>query len=177
MRAFLPNLPIVMRQHILTKGSVRKHNVAIEALADMSNHLSRPIFVFKRSDNALGVLTEIQDRDGKNVCVAIELNRQIQDGGEILEVNDIRSVHGRNVADIIYPIVQDGTLKWTDKEKGLAYLSSASQYVQQEIDKQDLNTATKVVKDFVNPKVSDENVADEVMSCDGDMGLEDTISL
>ena len=74
MRAFLPNLPVVMRQRILIKGSVRKHNVAIEALADMPNHLSRPIFVFKRSDNALGVLTEIQNRDGKNICVAIELN-------------------------------------------------------------------------------------------------------
>ena len=161
MRAFLPDLPIVMRQRILTKGSVRKHNVAIEALADMPNHLSYPIFVFKRSDNALGVLTEMQDRDGKNVCVAIELNRQIQNGGEILEVNDIRSVHGRNVADIVYPIVQNGTLKWADKEKGLAYLSSASRYVQQEIDKQDLNAATKVVENFVNPKISDENVADD----------------
>ena len=161
MRAFLPNLPIVMRQRILTKGSVRKHNVAIEALADMPNHLSRPIFVFKRSDNELGVLTEMQDRDGKKVCVAIELNRQIQNGGEILEVNDIRSVHGRNVADIVYPIVQNGTLKWADKEKGLAYLSSASRYVQQEIDKQDLDTATKIVENFENPKVSDENVAND----------------
>lgn len=169
MRTFLHDLPIVMRQRILTKGSVKKHNVAIEALADMPNHLSHPIFVFKRSDNALGVLTEMQDRDGKNVCVAIELNRQIQNGSEILEVNDIRSVHGRNVADIVYPIVQNGTLKWADKEKGLAYLSSASQYVQQEIDKQDLETATKVVKDFVNPKVSAENVEDEgIMFRDGD---------
>ncbi len=168
MRAFLPDLPIVMRQRILNKGSVRKHNVAIEALADMPNHLSHPIFVFKRSGNALGVLTEMQDRDGKNVCVAIELNRQIQNGGEILEVNDIRSVHGRNVADIVYPIVQNGTLKWADKEKGLAYLSSASRYVQQEIDKQDLDTAAKVVKDFVNPKVSAKNVADEGMI--GSMG-------
>ena len=155
MRVFLPNLPIVMRQRILTKGSVKKHNVAVEALVDMPNHLSHPIFVFKRSDNVLGVLTEMQDRDGKNVCVAIELNRQIQNGGEILEVNDIRSVHGRNVADIVYPIVHNGTLKWVDKEKGLTYLSSASQYVRQEIDKQDLDTATKVVKDFVNPKESD----------------------
>ena len=163
MRAFLPNLPIVMRQRILAKGSIRKHNVAIEALADMPNHLSHPIFVFKRSDNALGVLTEMQDRDGKNVCVAIELNRHIQNGGEILEVNDIRSVHGRNVADIIYPIVQNGTLKWADKEKGLAYLSSASRYVQQEIDKQDLDTAAKVVKDFTNPNISDENISDEGM--------------
>lgn len=152
MRMFLPDLPIVMRQRILNKGSVRKHNVAIEALADMPIHLSHPIFVFKRSDNALGVLTDMQDRDGKNVCVAIELKRQIQDGGEILEVNDIRSVHGRNVADIVYPIVQNGTLEWVDKEKGLAYLSSASRYVQQEIDKQDLINATKVVENFENPK-------------------------
>ena len=157
MRTFLPNLPIVMRQRILTKGSVGKHNVAIEALADMPSHLSHPIFVFERSNNALGVLTEMQDRDGKNVCVAIELSRKIQNGGEILEVNDVRSVHGRNVADIVYPIVQNGTLKWVDKEKGLTYLSSASRYVQQEIDKQDLNTATKVVENFENPKLSEEN--------------------
>lgn len=155
MRAFLPDLPIVIRQRILSKGSTRKHNVAIDALTDMPKHLSQPIFVFKRSDNALGVLTEMQDRDGKNVCVAIELNRRIQDGGEILEVNDVRSIHGRNVADIVYPIVQNGTLKWVDKEKGLEYLSSASQYVQQEIDKQDLSSAAKIVKDFENPIIPD----------------------
>ncbi|MDY5767252.1 MAG: hypothetical protein SPK03_02560 [Alloprevotella sp.] len=170
MRLFLPDIPIVMRQRILKKGSVKKHNVDVEALANMPQHLSSPIFVFQRSDNALGVLTEMQDRDGKNVCVAIELNRKIQDGGEILEVNDIRSVHGRNVADIVFPIVQNGTLKWVDKEKGLAYLSSASQYVQQEIDKQDLDSATKVVENFENPKVSDEKVSDdeELLFRDGD---------
>ena len=100
----------------------------------------------KRSDDA--VLTSRKDGDARYFRtengVAIELNRQIQNGGEILEVNDIRSVHGRNMADIVYPIVQNGTLKWVDKEKGLAYLSFASRYVQQVIDKQDLNTATKV---------------------------------
>ena len=170
MRLFLPDIPIVMRQRILKKGSVKKHNVDVEALANMPQHLSSPIFVFQRSDNALGVLTEMQDRDGKNVCVAIELNRKIQDGGEILEVNDIRSVHGRNVADIVFPIVQNGTLKWVDKEKGLAYLSSASQYVQQEIDKQDLDSATKVVENFENPQVRDEKVSDdeELLFRDGD---------
>lgn len=71
----------------------------------------------------------MHDRDGKNVCGAMELNAGIQDGGEILEVNDVRSIHGQNVADIIYPIVENNV----DKEKGLDYLSSASRYVQQEI--------------------------------------------
>lgn len=157
MKQFLPDLPIVVRQRILKKGSEKKHNVDVAALANMPRHLSSPIFVFQRSDNALGVLTEMQDRDGKNVCVAIELGREIQNGGEMLEVNDIRSVHGRNVADIVYPIVQNGTLKWADKEKGLAYLSSASRYVQQEIDRSDLSTAAKVVENFENPKSESKN--------------------
>ena len=43
-------------------------------------------------------------------------------------------------------------MKWVDEEKGLAYLSSASRYVQQEIDKQDLNSAANIIKDFENPK-------------------------
>lgn len=159
MKQFLPDLPIVVRQRILKKGSEKKHNIDVAALANMPRHLSSPIFVFQRSDNALGVLTEMQDRGGKNVCVAIELGREIQNGGEMLEVNDIRSVHGRNVADIVYPIVQNGTLKWADKEKGLAYLSSASRYVQQEIDRSDLSTAAKVVENFENPKFESENDA------------------
>ena len=157
MKQFLPDLPIIVRQRILKKGSEKKHNIDVAALANMPRHLSSPIFVFQRSDNALGVLTEMQDRDGKNVCVAIELGREIQNGGEMLEVNDIRSVHGRNVADIVYPIVQNGTLKWADKEKGLAYLSSASRYVQQEIDRSDLSTAAKVVENFENPKPESKN--------------------
>ena len=160
MRTFLPNLPIVMRQRVIKKGSEKKHEVDVSAIMNMPQHLSSPIFVFQRSEDTIGVLTDMRDRNGKNVCVAIELKRQIQQGAEYLEVNDVRSFHGREFKNIVEPIANNKTLKWVDKEKGLAYLSSASQPVQQEIDKQVLNTATKLVKDFVNPKVSDENVAD-----------------
>ena len=160
MQIFMPSLPIVMRQRILNKGSVKKHNVDVSSLTDMPKYLSNPIFVFQRNDNTLGVLTEMQDRDGKSVCVAIELDRKIQDGGEILEVNDVRPIHGRDVADIVYPIVQNGTLRWVDKKKGLDYLSSASQYVQQEIDKQALDSAAKIVENFENPSVEGEKALD-----------------
>ena len=177
MRAFLPNLPIVMRQRVIKKGSEKKHEVDVSAIMNMPQHLSSPIFVFQRSEDTIGVLTDMRDRNGKNVCVAIELKRQIQQGAEYLEVNDVRSFHGREFKNIVEPIANNKTLKWVDKEKGLAYLSSASQPVQQEIDKQVLDIATKVVKDFVNPKTSDENVADEgIMFRDGDMGLDETIT-
>ena len=177
MRAFLPDLPIVMRQRVIKKGSEKKHEVDVSAIMNMPQHLSSPIFVFQRSEDTIGVLTDMRDRNGKNVCVAIELKRQIQQGAEYLEVNDVRSFHGREFKNIVEPIANNKTLKWVDKEKGLAYLSSASQPVQQEIDKQVLDTATKVVKDFVSPKVSDENVADNgIMFRDGDMGLDETIT-
>ena len=177
MRAFLPNLPIVMRQRVIKKGSEKKHDVDVSAIMNMPQHLSLPIFVFKRSEDTIGVLTDMRDRNGKNVCVAIELKGQIQQGAEYLEVNDVRSFHGREFKNIVEPIANNKTLKWVDKEKGLAYLSSASQPVQQEKDKKVLNDATKVVKDFVNPKISDENVADGgIMFRDDDVGLEETIT-
>ena len=159
MRTFLPNLPIVMRQRVIKKGSEKKHEVDVSAIMNMPQHLSSPIFVFQRSEDTIGVLTDMRDRNGKNVCVAIELKRQIQQGAEYLEVNDVRSFHGREFKNIVEPIANNKTLEWVDKEKGLAYLSSASQPVQQEIDKQVLDTATKVVKDFVNPKFESENDA------------------
>ncbi len=177
MCAFLPDLPIVMRQRVIKKGSEKKHDVDVSAIMNMPQHLSSPIFVFQRSEDTIGVLTDMRDRNGKNVCVAIELKRQIQQGAEYLEVNDVRSFHGREFKNIVEPIANKKTLKWVDKEKGLAYLSSASQPVQQEIDKQVLDTAAKVVKDFVNPQTSDENVADKgIMFRDGDMGLDETIT-
>lgn len=157
---FLPNLPMVIRQRILTKASVKKHNVDLLALRDMPKIMSHPVFIFQRAGNAIGILTEMKDRDGKNVCVAIDLAKTIQDGGETLEVNDIRSIHGREISDIVYPLLKNGTLKWVDKEKGLAYLSSASRHVQQEIDKQDLSSAAKIINDFENPVIKGENVSE-----------------
>ena len=170
MRAFLPNLPIVMRQRVIKKGSEKKHEVDVSAIMNMPQHLSSPIFVFQRSEDTIGVLTDMRDRNGKNVCVAIELKRQIQQGAQHLEVNDVRSFHGREFKNIVGPIANNKTLKWVDKEKGLAYLSSASQPVQQEIDKQVLDTAAKVVKDFVNPKILERNVAEEGLGMMGTRG-------
>lgn len=165
MKQFLPDLPIVMRQRVIKKGSEKKHEVDASAIMNMPRHLSSPIFVFQRSEDTIGVLTDMKDRKGKNVCVAIELKRQIQNGSEYLEVNDVRSLHGREFKNIVEPIVKNKTLKWVNKEKGLAYLSSASQPVQQEIDGQTLSSAAKVVENFENPKPESKN---DVLFRDGD---------
>ena len=161
MQHFLPSLPIVMSPRVINKATNTKHDVSVEALHDLPKRISAPIFVFQRDDNALGVLTEIKDNNGKNVCVAIELNKTIQDGGTYLEVNDIRSIHGRDIENLILPIIHNNTLKYVDKEKGLDWLSSASSNYQQEITRQDLVSATKVVEIFENPPIVEQKNAEE----------------
>lgn len=158
MRMFLPNLPIVMRQRVVNKGSNRKHDVDVTALQDMPERISEPIFVFKKNDSTVGILTEMKDRNGRNVFVAFDVDTTIQDGGKYLEVNNITTVHGRRTANIIRPILENNSLKWVNKEKALDWFSSASPDVQQEITNQELSDTTKIVQNFENPSVSDENL-------------------
>ena len=122
------------------------------------SELASPIMVFQRADNAVSFLTEIKDAEGDNVLMAIELGRKEQKGGDVVEVNDIRSVHGRYLQNIVLPIVEKETLRWVDKEKGSSYLSSASSNSQQEIDKKNLSRAANLIKGFETPKLSGENL-------------------
>lgn len=159
MRMFLPNLPVVMRQRIINKGSNRKHDVDVTALRDMPARISEPILVFKKNDGSVGILTEMKDRNGRNVFVAFDIASTIQDGGEYLEVNNVTTVHGRRVANIIRPILENNTLQWVDKEKALNWFSSASPDVQQEITNQELSFAANIVENFENPNLEGENIS------------------
>ena len=157
-REFLPELPIEMSQRVLRKSVEKKHSVPFSSLGELMSELASPIMVFQRTDNAVGFLTEIKDEQGRNVFVAIELNRKEQKGGDVVEVNDIRSLHGRDIQNIVLPIIENETLRWINKEKGSSYLSSASYNSQQEIDKKNLSLAANVINDFENPKLSGENL-------------------
>lgn len=154
MRMFLPDLPIVMRQRIVNKGSNIKHDVDVSALQDMPAYISYPIFVFKKNHDTVGILTDIKDRNGRNTFVAFDLATAIQNGDKYLEVNNVTTVHGRRIANIVRPILENDTLRWVNKEKALNWFSSASPYVQQEITNQELSTAANIVKNFENPTES-----------------------
>ena len=73
------------------------------------------------------------------------------------------------------PIAYNNTLKYVDKEKGLAWLSSASSNYQQEITKQDLDTATKVIKDVVKTMDSGKKLLEVSKKADEDLGKEGVI--
>lgn len=156
MRMFLPDLPIVMRQRVVTKGAEKKHDVEVSALSDMPQQIAHPIFVFKKDTDTIGILTEMKDRNGRNVFVAFDIADTIQVGGNYLEVNNVLTIHGRRIGNIVKPIVENNSLQWVDKKKALKWFSSASPDVQQEITIQELSDAAKIVKDFENPTNTDD---------------------
>lgn len=152
LKQFMPNKPIILRQKVLSK-SHKKHKLSIADIQNMPLALSEPIFVFKSSNNTISVLTELKNSNEKNIFVAIELGAAKQMGHRFLEVNDILTIHGREVENIVTPIVENNSLVWADKEKGLNWLSSAksnSQAIANEI----LSTAANIVKNFENPAES-----------------------
>ena len=172
---------------------MRKHGFALEELRDLPRAVADPIAVFNNygEDGNRSILTELRTQQG-NFLVSVNIGKDAD-----IDFNIVRSVFGKGDENVV-DWINKGLATYMNKEKALSFLShqsapiaataanagqsseslsSASQPVQQEIDKQVLDTATKVVKDFVNPKVSDENVADGgIMFRDGDMGLEETIT-
>ena len=156
LRHFTPDLPIILRQKVLSK-SRKKHGLSASDMRNLPAALAEPIFIFKSSDNTIGVLTGHVSDSGENIFVAIELDANKQMGHQMLEVNDILTIHGRETENIINPIKENNTLKWVDKEKGLNWLSSAKSNSQAVTNKA-LDTATNIVKDFENPSLEDENL-------------------
>ena len=156
LQYFMPKLPIILRQKVLSK-SKKKHGLSATDMRDLPVALAYPIFVFKRGNDSISVLTELENSKGENVFVAIELDAQKQMGHQILNVNDILTIHGREIENVISPIIENQSLVWVNKEKGLNWLSSAkskSQAITNEV----LDSAANIVKNFNNPEGSGGNL-------------------
>jgi len=163
MRNFMPDIPIILRQKVVTKAN-NKHKLTASEIKDLPKSLANPIFVFKSRENTISVLTELKSNKGQNIFVAMELGTNKQMGHEFLEVNDITTIHGRETENIVNPILENVTLRYVHKEKGIKWLSSAKSN-SQAIATETLSTVTKIVKNFKNPMIGDEN---DVLFRDGD---------
>lgn len=163
MRNFMPDIPIILRQKVVTKAN-NKHKLTASEIKDLPKSLANPIFVFKSRENTISVLTELKSNKGQNIFVAMELGTNKQMGHEFLEVNDITTIHGRETENIVNPILENVTLRYVHKEKGIKWLSSAKSN-SQAIATETLSTVTKIVENFKNPMIGDEN---DVLFRDGD---------
>lgn len=108
-----------LRKHGLTAGDIKNLAIAIQA----------PLMVYEWGCKAksLIVITDLEVADGRKITAAIKLERQ----GQKLEVNELVSIHGKDIGQLIFDMSvreQDfgrNKLRYVDKKKTLDWLGFA----------------------------------------------------
>lgn len=154
---------------------MKKHGFALAELQDLPRAVANPIAVFNnyRREGNRTILTELRSQ-GKNIMVAITLGKN----GVDVDFNIVSSVFGKRESNVV-DWINKGYLTYINKEKALNYLyfsergiSKAADNVGQEdsnnlylsapiaeaAENPELSSAAKIVKDFVNPVIQDENL-------------------
>ena len=115
-------LPIIMHESVLIKVTGGKHSVAMNDLAKLPYQLEHPILLFKGSvANSFVVLTDMQDKSGEDIVVAVHLNKY----EDRLRVNRIASIYGKNnIAHYVMNNISNGNLLHANKKKAPIWFTS-----------------------------------------------------
>ena len=133
---------------------MKKHGFALAELQDLPRAVANPIAVFnnyQREGNRT-ILTELRSQ-GKNIMVAITLGKN----GVDVDFNIVSSVFGKRESNVV-DWINKGYLTYINKEKALNYLYFSERGISKAADNSELSSAAKIVKDFVNPVIKDENL-------------------
>ncbi|TFH94380.1 MuF-C-terminal domain-containing protein [Porphyromonas levii] len=147
----MANYPMVLYGNKLIK-KIKKHGYSILDLLNLPKSLAYPIAVFDtKGDGSRIALAEIKDHKGNNFVVSVRYGNGTQ-----AEVNVITSVYGKLFESVVRWL-RKGYLTYADKKKALAYLSGTPAPIAGALTEAELSHATKVVKDFQNQKIVEDN--------------------
>jgi hypothetical protein len=158
-----PSLPIELTAKRLAEKSgednSHHHPFNILEIRNLPRAIQNPLAVFSYGDRtkAQNVITQISIND-RNVLVGIHFNR-IKDG---IEINDIRGLYPKDNAEWLNWATQkdnsgNNKLLYADKKR-IQDLISQQRTTLAEVGYLDLNTVAKVVQNFQNPKLPEEEV-------------------
>ena len=161
----VPNLPIQMSaKRLQEKATMFDHDFKLSEVKNLVLELQHPLAVFEYGDKskAQNIVVSLQ-QDGKNFIVGLSINPMVN--GNNLEINSIRNVFPKDNSEWLNWIGQGKSL-YLDKEK-VQNLIDQQRTNLADVDYLDLDSITKVIENFENPKVSDgKRVVD---SYDGDL--------
>lgn len=164
--AGIPDLPIEMPASQLEyKSTSGKHDYDLSEVINLPNSIAHPIATFAYGDSVKSQdILAVLEHNGENFLVGMFIRPKIK--GNVLEVNSIRNVFPKNGASIVKWINQ-GKLTNVDKEKLLHFLdqqrtnlADVAFVLPDEQEKQgsaEVSTATNIVENFENPKLTGEN--------------------
>ena len=147
----IENKPLKLHGSKLMKKA-KLHGFSPKELQNLPAALTDPIAVFdnyKKTDNR-SILTELKTKDG-NVLVSLTIGK-----GIYVDFNIIASAFGK-ANDSIVKWINKGFATYINKEKALNYLYLSAP-IAEAAENSELSSATKIVKDFVNPKIDEEKL-------------------
>lgn len=110
--------PLVTTRGVLKKILEQKDGtITPEILDKVIESMAHPVAVFKSKtvENSIVVMLDVKDKQGKNINIAIQLDRS--NGRQ--PINLVASIYGRNADRFVTDEVAAGRLLYLDKEKAL----------------------------------------------------------
>lgn len=160
----IERLPITLNASILNnKSNDPAHPYSLEEVKDLVKMIQKPIAIFQYGDkkDARNLMIGISQPgdEGKQFLVGLFIRPNVKGKG-VLEINSIRNVFPKNYHDWIHWVNQGKMMRADGKEEIQAIINALRINPVDYIDKKDLDSATKIIKDFENPSLPSENSAD-----------------
>ena len=160
----IPYLPIRLQASVLNrKTNDPAHPYDLSEVHDLVKLIQKPIAIFKYGDEEkaqnlmVGISQDVDD--GRQFLVGLALNPSVN--GKELEINSVRNVFPKNFHDWVHWINQGKMLRVDGKEEIQAIIDALRINPVDYISDDDLDNATKIVKDFPNPELPTEKNAEK----------------
>ena len=158
LRAGFDNLPIYMRASLLSrKAGDENHPFVASDLKDLVKAIQKPIAIFKYSKpNMLNLIVDTS-KNGKQFLVGVTLNYNANG----IEINSISGLFPKENHEWIKWIQDGKTIRIDQKEKVQDLINSLrTNPAESERIGLNLDSVSKLVQDFENPKISEENLSE-----------------
>ena len=131
---------------------MKKHGFNLSELRNLPEAVAYPIAVFNNlgRDGNRSILTELKTANG-NFLVAIDLGK----GGDDIDFNIVSSVFGKGKEKVI-SWIEKGHATYINKRKALDYLHYPAP-IAETLSSPRLDTAAKIVENFENPAIREQN--------------------
>lgn len=163
LAAQIDNTELFVRESVLRRH-MKKHGLTAADLQNLPSAIQMPLMVYEWGEKAKSqvVVTGIE-RGTQRITVAIKLER----GGHHVEVNEVASIHGKEIERLLTEMNTSKTnfgkdnLKYIDKKRVVTWLNLTPPRGADVQSEQQLNAA-KIVQNFQNPPLKNQKTMETI---------------